>query len=101
MFDAIGQLFQGFINFLTPILIPDWRALLDLLPIFLLIGVAGPLLSLLVLGWVVYILGKPRSPLPSATPAPHCQLVSIPPRARAKGDPPVGKLSSFRVLSTP
>ena len=68
MFDAIGQIFQRVIDFLTPILIPDWRALIDLLPIFLLIGVVGPLLSLLVLGWVVYILGKPRSRIPYAEP---------------------------------
>ena len=45
MFDAIGQLFQGVIDFLTPILIPDWRALIDLLPVFLLIGVVGPICS--------------------------------------------------------
>ena len=43
MFDAIGQLFQGMIDFLQPILIPDWRALIDLLPIFLLLGVVGPI----------------------------------------------------------
>ena len=61
MFDAIGQIFQGVIDFLQPILLPDWRALINLLPIFLVIGVVGPLLSLLVLGWVVYVLGKPRS----------------------------------------
>lgn len=71
MFDAIGQIFQHVIDFLTPILIPDWRALIDLLPIFLLIGVVGPLLSLLMLGWVVYILGKPRSRIPYADPVPH------------------------------
>jgi hypothetical protein len=45
MFDAIGQIFQGLIDFLEPILLPDWRALIDLLPIFLVIGVVGPLIS--------------------------------------------------------
>jgi hypothetical protein len=71
VFDAIGQIFQGVINFLTPILIPDWKALINLLPVFLVIGVVGPLLSLLVLGWVVYMLGKPRSRIPYADPQPH------------------------------
>lgn len=71
MFDAIGQLFQGLIDFLEPILIPDWRALLDLLPIFLLIGVVGPLLSLIALGWFLYIVGKPRSRIPYQAPAPQ------------------------------
>ena len=71
MFDAIGQLFQGLIDFLQPILIPDWRALIDLLPILLLIGVVGPLLSLLGLGWFLYIVGRPRSRIPYQAPAPQ------------------------------
>ena len=71
MFDAIGQIFQHVIDFLQPILIPDWRALIDLLPVFLIIGVVGPLLSLLVLGWLVYILGKPRSRIPYTDPVAH------------------------------
>ena len=76
MFDAIGQLFQGMIDFLQPILIPDWRALIDLLPIFLLLGVVGPIVSLLALGWFVYVVGKPRSRIPYQPPAPQpAQLV--------------------------
>ena len=71
MFDAIGQLFQGLIDFLQPILIPDWRALIDLLPILLLIGVVGPLLSLLAFGWFLYIVGRPRSRIPYQAPAPQ------------------------------
>jgi hypothetical protein len=70
VFDAIGQLFQGVIDFLQPILIPDWRALLDLLPLLLLIGVVGPLVTLLALGWFVYLVGKPRSRIPYQPPAP-------------------------------
>lgn len=71
MFDAVGQLFQGLLDLLEPLLIPDWRALIDLLPIFLLIGVVGPLLSLLMLGWVLYFLGKPRSRIPYTEPVPQ------------------------------
>ena len=71
MFDAIGQLFQGVIDFLQPILIPDWRALIDLLPIFLVIGVLGPLLSLLALGWFIYVVGKPRNRIAYAAPRPR------------------------------
>ena len=70
MFDAIGQIFQHVIDFLQPILLPDWRALIDLLPVFLLIGVVGPLLSLLILGWFVYVVGKPRSRIPYSEPVP-------------------------------
>ncbi len=71
MFDAIGQIFQGLVTFLEPILIPDWRALIDLLPVLLLIGVVGPLLSLLVFGWVLYFLGKPRSRIKYTEPQPR------------------------------
>lgn len=71
MGDALGQLFQSVIDFLNPILIPDWRALIDLLPVFLLIGVVGPMLSLLMLGWFVYFVGKPRSRVPYVPPAPR------------------------------
>lgn len=70
MTDAIGQLFQVVIDFLSPILIPDWRALIDLLPIFLLLGVVGPIVSLLALGWFVYFVGKPRSRIPYTDPVP-------------------------------
>ena len=71
MFDAIGQLFQSVIDFLTPILIPDWKALVDLLPIFLLLGVVGPILRLLGLGWFIYFVSKPRSRIPYTPPAPR------------------------------
>jgi hypothetical protein len=70
VFDAIGQIFQHVIDFLQPILLPDWRALIDLLPVFLLIGVVGPLVSLLILGWFIYVIGKPRSRIPYSDPVP-------------------------------
>ena len=70
MFDAIGQLFQGVITFLTPILIPDWKALLTLFPVLLVIGVVGPLVSLLAFGWFVYFVGKPRARIPYVDPQP-------------------------------
>ncbi len=71
MFDAIGEIFQGLIDFLEPILIPDWGALIDLLPVFLLLGVVGPILSVLILGWFVYVVRRPRSRIPYSPPAPQ------------------------------
>jgi hypothetical protein len=74
--DAIGQFFQNVLTFITPILLPDWKALIGLLPIFLVIGVVGPLVSLLVFGWFVYFVGKPRSRIPYVEPQPvPAQLV--------------------------
>ena len=76
MGDAIGQLVQRILDFLSPIVIPDWGALIGLLPVLLLIGVVGPLLSLLVLGWFIYVVRRPRSRTPYvAAAAVPAQLV--------------------------
>jgi hypothetical protein len=40
--------------------IPDWGALIDLMPVFIFLGVVGPLLTLLPLGILAYQLKKPR-----------------------------------------
>jgi hypothetical protein len=69
--DAIGQLFQSLIDVLEPFLIPDWPELVNLLPILLVIGVIGPIVSLLALGWTIYFLGKPRSRIPYVEPRPR------------------------------
>ena len=70
MGDAIGRIVQGILDFLTPIITPDWGALIGLLPVFLIIGVVGPILSLLVLGWFIYVLRAPRAHLPYVEPVP-------------------------------
>ena len=72
MFDTIGQIFQHVIDFLQPILLPDWKALVNMLPILLVIGVVGPLLSLLVLGWLIYVVRRPRGGrIPYTDPQPR------------------------------
>lgn len=94
MGDAIGQLVQHILDALTPIVIPDWGALIGLLPVFLLIGVVGPIVTLLVLGWVVYALRKPRARVAYADPVPMpAQLVAGVPQYPA-GEPycPVDQL---------
>ena len=70
MGDAIGNFVKGLLAFLSPILSPDWGALVGMLPVLLLIGVVGPLLSLLVLGWLVYVVRRPRARIPYAVPQP-------------------------------
>jgi hypothetical protein len=68
--DALQAFWQSILDVTTKIVIPDWTSLVNLLPVFLVIGVLGPLLSLIALVWVIYFLGKPRGPLP-AQPQPH------------------------------
>ena len=70
MGDAIGHLVTGLLNLLSPILSPDWGALVGLLPILLLIGVVGPIVTLLILGWFIYVVRAPRSRIPYVEPAP-------------------------------
>ncbi|HLX35721.1 MAG TPA: hypothetical protein VKR30_10835 [Candidatus Limnocylindrales bacterium] len=70
MNDPIGHLVTSLLSLLTPILTPDWGALIGLLPIFLLVGVVGPIVSLLVLGWFIYVVRAPRARMPYREPLP-------------------------------
>jgi hypothetical protein len=71
--DAIQGLWQTFLDFITMFILPDWGALIGLIPILFVLLVLGPILSLLVLAFVVYFLRKPRVGLtadPEPVPAP-------------------------------
>jgi hypothetical protein len=61
--DQLGHLWDQILGLLAPLVIPDWGALIGLLPIFLVIGVLGPLVSLLALGWMIYLVRRPRARL--------------------------------------
>jgi hypothetical protein len=68
--DALQAFWQTILDVMSKIVIPDWTSLVNLLPVFLVIGVLGPLLSLALLVWVIYFLMRPRAPLPAA-PEPY------------------------------
>ncbi len=63
MIDALQQAWHGLLEALSAFVIPDWGALIELLPVLLLIGVVGPIMSLLVLGWFIYVVRAPRAKL--------------------------------------
>jgi hypothetical protein len=67
--DAIANLWQSFLDFIEMFILPDWGAIIGLIPILLLLLVLGPILSLLAFVFVVYFLRKPRVGL-VAEPAP-------------------------------
>ena len=75
MIEAFQQLWQGIIEFLTPFIIPDWGELVGLMPIILLLGLAGPILSLLVLGWILYVVRAPRATVSLEVAPVRAQLV--------------------------
>jgi hypothetical protein len=59
--DTINQWINSLLEISAAFVMPDWGALIELLPVLLLIGVVGPLLTLLVLLWLRYAVRKPRT----------------------------------------
>jgi hypothetical protein len=59
--DTLQSLWNGLLELTSKLVIPDWNALIALLPVFLVIGVVGPIFTLIVLGWVIYQLRRPRT----------------------------------------
>ena len=60
MIDAIHQLWLSLLKLIEPFIIPDWGQLIALVPYLLVIGVLGPILTLLALAWVIYAFKRPR-----------------------------------------
>jgi hypothetical protein len=58
--DQLQRIWQGLIELTSHVVIPDWGSLIGLLPWAVLLFVVGPILSLLVLGWFVYVVRRPR-----------------------------------------
>ncbi len=66
--DTLNQIWTDLLKFSETFVVPDWGALVGLLPILLLIGVVGPILTLLVLAWMRYGLVRPRVRVAFADP---------------------------------
>jgi hypothetical protein len=47
------DLWTQILQFLAKVIIPDWGTVIAVLPILLIIGVVGPVLTLIALGWTV------------------------------------------------
>lgn len=75
--DQISKLWSDFLAFLSRLVIPDWAGLINLLPVLVLIGLVGPLLTLALLAWLGYGVTKPRTQVTyeeGARPAPRDHL---------------------------
>jgi hypothetical protein len=59
--DVLNDLWTGILRILEQFVIPDWGALIELLPVFIFLGVVGPLVTFLVLGTFLYQVAKPRA----------------------------------------
>ena len=60
MLEQLQQMWSSFIEFTSQFVIPDWGQLINLLPLFLVAGVVGPILTIIILFWVRYWILKPR-----------------------------------------
>ena len=58
--DHVSQIWTQLLGFIEKLVNPDWGALVGLLPILVVLGVLGPLLSLGALIWMYYFVTKPR-----------------------------------------
>lgn len=58
--DSLNQLWTTILQTIALFVIPDWNAIIGLLPILIFLGVVGPLMTLLPLGILIYQVRKPR-----------------------------------------
>lgn len=61
MIDSLQNAWHGFLDLISGLVIPDWGALVGLLPVFLFFGVIMPILTLVFIVWVIYFVRKPRA----------------------------------------
>jgi hypothetical protein len=59
--DQISKMWSDFLAWLSTIVIPDWSAVIGLLPVLVVVGIIGPLLTLAILAWLGYGITKPRT----------------------------------------
>jgi hypothetical protein len=58
--DQLNQIWSGILQFSTQFITPDWGGLVVLIPILVLIGVVGPIVTILALAWLRYGAVRPR-----------------------------------------
>jgi hypothetical protein len=58
--DSLNELWSTILKTVSLFVIPDWNALIGLLPLLFFVGIIGPLMTLLPLGIVIYQVRKPR-----------------------------------------
>ena len=58
--DSLNQIWNTILETMALFVIPDWNAIIGLLPILIFLGVVGPLITFTFLGIFVYQVRKPR-----------------------------------------
>jgi hypothetical protein len=85
--DALEGFWNSLLDLTSQFVLPDWGGLIQLLPIFLLVGVLGPILSLLLLAHLIYFLRRPRAPLGDAPEPVRAEIGSDGRPIMPRGEP--------------
>ena len=67
---GLERAWDGFLDFLARIIIPNWGDVINVLPILVVLGLLGPALTLLGLLWVHYLFTRKRGRVRVADPEP-------------------------------
>lgn len=59
--DQLEKVWNDLLQFTAIFVTPDWKDPVSWLPVLLLVGVVGPILTILALSWVAYAARKPRA----------------------------------------
>lgn len=59
---------SAFLGWLNTVLVPNWSELVSMLPLWLLLGVVGPIFSIIALMWVYHFLTRPRASVKVVVP---------------------------------
>ena len=59
--ETLESVWDQILQITSLFVIPDWGALIQLMPVFIFLGVVGPLITFLVLGILGYQIAKPRT----------------------------------------
>jgi len=58
----------AFLDWLTTVLVPNWTQLVGMLPLWVLLGVTMPLLTLIALGWMHHLVTRSRAHVVTVVP---------------------------------
>jgi hypothetical protein len=59
--ETLEQVWNSILDFTELFVIPDWSAVVGLLPLLIFLGIVGPLLTFTVLVALAYLISKPRA----------------------------------------
>jgi len=69
--DQLNQIWNSILDITSMFVIPDWSAVVGLLPLLIFVGIIGPLITFLVLGIMGYQIMKPRTRVEFVDPSPQ------------------------------